>query len=232
VSQGTRTRPIVIAIDGPAASGKGTLAKRLAALYGLAHLDTGALYRGIAAAVLAAGANPADETAAVKAARALDPSKLDEARLRSDETGKAAGIVAAIPAVRAAILERQRSFAEHPPGGAPGAVLDGRDTGTVICPDATVKLYVTASLDVRARRRTLELEERGIAADEAAVRKDIAERDQRDMNRPVAPLKRAPDAHLLDTSTLDIEATVAAARAIIDRVLESGCGSGDGSRPL
>ncbi len=232
MSASARRRPIVIAIDGPAASGKGTLAKHLAALYGFAHLDTGALYRGIAAAVLAEGANPADETAAVKAARALNPSKLDEARLRSDETGKAAGIVAAIPAVRAAILERQRSFAEHPPGGAPGAVLDGRDTGTVICPDATVKLYVTASLDVRARRRTLELEERGIAANEAAVRADIAERDHRDMNRPVAPLKRAPDAHLLDTSTLDIEATVAAARAIIDRVLESGCGSGDGSRSL
>jgi cytidylate kinase len=232
VSAGSRTQPIVIAIDGPAASGKGTLAKRLAALYGFAHLDTGALYRGIAAAVLAEGADPGDETAAVKAARALALSKLDEARLRSDETGKAAGIVAAIPAVRAAILERQRSFAEHPPGGAPGAVLDGRDTGTVICPGATVKLYVTASLDVRARRRTLELWERGIAANEAAVRTDIAERDHRDMNRAVAPLKRAPDAHLLDTSTLDIEATVAAARAIIDRVLESRCGSGNGSRPL
>lgn len=220
MSEGSHAQPIVIAIDGPAASGKGTLAKRLATLYGFAHLDTGMLYRGIAAAVLAQGAEPADEAAAVKAARALDLSKLDEARLRSDETGRAAGIVAAIPAVRAAILERQQSFARHPPGGAPGAVLDGRDTGTVICPEAAVKLYVTASLDVRARRRTLELRERGIAADETAVRADIAERDHRDMNRTVAPLKPAPDAHLLDTSTLDIEATVAAARAIIDRVLE------------
>jgi CMP/dCMP kinase len=224
-------RPIVIAIDGPAASGKGTLAKRLAAIYGFAHLDTGALYRGIAAVVLAAGADPADETAAVDAARTLDLSALDEASLRSDETGRAAGIVAAIPAVRAAILDRQRSFAAHPPGGAPGAVLDGRDTGTVICPHATVKLYVTASLDVRAHRRTRELGARGIAAEEAAVHADMAERDQRDMNRAVAPLKRAPGAHLLDTSTLDIEATVAAARAIVDRVLQSGCGAGEGSRP-
>lgn len=224
-------RPIVIAIDGPAASGKGTLARRLAAIYGFAHLDTGSLYRGIAACVLAAGAAPQDVAAAVSAARTLDLSALDEARLRSDETGRAAGIVAAIPAVRAAILDRQRSFAAHPPGGTPGAVLDGRDIGTVICPDATVKLYVMASLDVRAHRRTLELRQRGIGADEAAVRADMAERDRRDENRAVAPLKRAPGAHLLDTSTLDIEATVAAARAIVDRVLQSGCGAGEGSRP-
>jgi cytidylate kinase len=231
VSKASSRQPIVIAIDGPAASGKGTLARRLAAIYGFAHLDTGALYRGIAAALLAQGADPADEAPAVKAARALDLSKLDERSLRSDETGKAAGIVAAIPAVRAAILDRQRSFASHPPGGEPGVVLDGRDTGTVICPDASVKLFVTASLDVRARRRALELRGRGIPVDEAVVRADIAERDQRDMSRAVAPLKRAADAHLLDTSTLDIEAAVAAARAIIDRVLQSGCGSASGSRP-
>lgn len=223
-------KPFVIAIDGPAASGKGTLAKRLAAHYGFAHLDSGSLYRAIAAAVLAEGGDPADAATALRAAQALDPSSLDEERLRGDEVGKAAGIVAVHPGVRAAILGFQRAFAANPPGGKPGAVIDGRDIGTVVCPDADVKLYVTASLDERTRRRTRELKERGLSAEASAVRADIAARDHRDMSRPVAPLKRAPDAHLLDTSTLDIEATVAAARAIIDQVLQSGCGSGKGSR--
>jgi cytidylate kinase len=209
----------VIAIDGPTASGKGTLARRLAAHYGYAYLDTGALYRAVGYRVLEAGQDPKDGAAAQKAAAALDPASIPDAELRSDRVGGAASIVAAIPAVREALLALQRGFAADPPGGAPGAVLDGRDIGTVICPDADVKLFVTANVTARAKRRTLELAARGLPADEARVLADLRARDQRDMTRAAAPLKPASDAHLLDTTGLDIEAAFAAARAIIDQQL-------------
>lgn len=212
-------RPPVIAIDGPAASGKGTLALRLARHYGFAHLDTGSLYRAAAFRLLEAGRPASDTTAAEEAARSLQLAAIPDAALRSDEVGRLAGVIAAIPAVRAALLAYQRDFAAHPPGNAPGAVLDGRDVGTVICPDAPVKLFVTASLAARAMRRYQELIARGFAPTLEAVTADLAERDRRDMSRPIAPLKPAADAHLLDTTDLAIEAAFAAACAIIDRVL-------------
>ncbi len=213
-------KPTIIAIDGLGAAGKGTLAKRIAKHYGFAHLDTGLLYRRVALAVLDAGHPAEDEAAALAAAEALDTRDLDDRRLRGDSVGNAASIVAAMPRIRSALLAYQQSFAARPPDGTPGVVLDGRDIGTVVCPNATVKLFVTASLAVRARRRQLELESQGRPAEEGAVRADMEMRDRRDMTRTVAPLKPAPDAYLLDTSTLDIEAAFAAARAIIDRVLQ------------
>jgi cytidylate kinase len=203
---------MIIAIDGPAASGKGTLGKRLAAHYGLRHLDTGLLYRAVAQAVRTAGHRLDDPIQAAPAAHALDPAAFDEAALKSQEAGEAASIVSAIPEVRAALLALQRNFAATPPG----AVLDGRDIGTVICPDADVKIYVTATPEVRARRRMLEMRSQGQAADEAAILADIHRRDQRDTARAVAPLKPAPDAHMLDTSTLAIEAVVGRAIAIVE----------------
>jgi CMP/dCMP kinase len=203
---------MIIAIDGPAASGKGTLGKRLAAHYGLRHLDTGLLYRAVAQAVRGAGHRLDDPVQAAAAALALDPAAFDEAALKSHEAGEAASIVSAIPEVRAALLALQRNFAATPPG----AVLDGRDIGTVICPDADVKIYVTASPEVRAKRRMLEMRSQGQAADEAAILADIRRRDQRDTARTVAPLKPAADAHILDTSALAIEAVVASAIAIVD----------------
>jgi cytidylate kinase len=211
--------PVVIAIDGPTASGKGTLAKKLAAHYGFAHLDTGALYRAVAYRVLSAGASLNDTAAAIAEAKQLDLSGLDDADLRSEAVGGGASIVAAIPEVRDALLAFQRRFATSPPGGTAGAVLDGRDIGTVICPDATVKLFVTARAEARARRRTLELTQRGQHANEPDILAYINARDLRDSTRPIAPLKPAPDAHLLDTTALDIEAAFAAARAIIDPLL-------------
>jgi cytidylate kinase len=211
--------PVVIAVDGPTASGKGTLARRLAAHYRYAYLDTGALYRAVAYRVLEAGADPTDHASALGAAIGLDPAAIPDAALRSDRVGGAASQVAAIPALREALLAFQRRFATDPPGGAPGAVLDGRDIGTVICPDAAVKLYVTADVEVRARRRALELRGRGLPAEEAQVLADLKARDHRDMTRAAAPLKPAEDAHLLDTTGLDIEAAFAAARAIIDKKL-------------
>jgi cytidylate kinase len=204
----------VIAIDGPAASGKGTIARRVAAELGFAHLDTGTLYRVVGLAVLKRGGDPADERAAVAAVQALDLSLLEDRELRSHETGVAASKVAAIPAVRAALLAYQRNFADHPPGGK-GAVLDGRDIGTVICPGATVKLFVTATAEVRARRRFLELQAQGTPKPEDEVLADIRSRDARDTRRPVAPLKQAADAHLLDTTHLDIEAAVARALDLV-----------------
>jgi cytidylate kinase len=205
---------MIIAIDGPAASGKGTLAKRLAAHYGFRHLDTGAIYRAVAYALISRGADLADEAAAVSAARGLDPQTFDNPALKSHQVGTAASVVSAYPEVREVLLNFQRQFAAHPPG----AVLDGRDIGTVICPNADVKIFVVADPEVRARRRTLEAQARGEAADEAAVLADILARDERDRNRAVAPLKPAEDAYLLDNSHLDIEGGVRAAIDIIEAV--------------
>ena len=212
---------MIIALDGPAASGKGTLGKRLAAHYGLRHLDTGLLYRAVAKAVIDAGQQPVDETAALAAALTLDPAQFDEAALKAQGIGEAASVVSAMPQVRAALLAFQREFAAAPPG----AVLDGRDIGTVICPDADVKIFVTAAPDVRARRRAAEFAGSGRPVDEAAVLADIKARDDRDMNRAAAPLKQAPDAHLLDTSEMDISTVI---RAAIDIVEATRAGRGRG----
>ncbi len=205
---------MIIAIDGPAASGKGTLARRIAAHYGLHHLDTGLLYRAVAKVVLDAG-YPADNVArAAAAALALDPEKFDENALKEHAVSEASSVVAAIPQVRKALLDYQRAFAARPPG----AVLDGRDIGTVIAPGADVKLFVTASPQIRAARRVAELKARGVAADERDVLADLLRRDERDSARAAAPLKPAPDAHLLDTTHLDIDAAFRAAVAIIEAV--------------
>jgi len=210
---------MIIAIDGPAASGKGTLGKRLAAHYGLRHLDTGLLYRAVAKSVLDAGCRPDDAAAAVAAAQALDPAGFDDAALKTPAVGEAASIVSAIAAVRTALLAFQRDFAAKPPG----AVLDGRDIGTVICPDAPVKIFVTATPEVRARRRAAEYRGQGKNIDEASVLADILKRDERDQNRAAAPLRQAPDAHLLDTTHLDIDAAI---RAAIDIVEATRAGRG------
>src|ERR1700754_4778489 len=205
---------MIIAIDGPAASGKGTLGKRLAAHFRLRHLDTGLLYRAVAKAVLDAGEPLGDVACAARAARALDPSAFEEKALKSHQVGEAASVVSAIPQVRAALLDFQRDFGRTPPG----AVLDGRDIGTVIFPDADIKIFVTAAPEVRARRRALELQAAGLPAREADVLADILRRDERDSARAAAPLKRAPDAHLLDTTHLDIDAAFRAAIDIVEAV--------------
>ena len=197
---------MIIAIDGPAGAGKGTLARRLAAHFRLAYLDTGLLYRAVGHAVLAAGALPEDPGRATCAAEALDPAALDDPALRGEDTAAAASKVSAIPTVRVALLAFQRRFAETPPGGAQGAVLDGRDVGTVVCPDADVKFFLTATPEVRAERRVKELRERGLEAIYARVLRDMNERDARDRARAVAPLTPAQDALVLDTSTLDADA--------------------------
>jgi cytidylate kinase len=207
--------PMIIAIDGPAAAGKGTLARALAGHFGYAYLDTGSLYRAVGISVLRAGGEPADEAAAFAAAEALDTALLQDPALRSEAAGEAASVVAAMPRVRGKLLEFQRNFAANPPGGAPGAVIDGRDIGSVVCPDAQVKIFVTASARVRARRRTDELLTRGEAADFDAIMADIEARDARDQARPISPLVQAADALLLDTSNLDIEG---AFRAALDSV--------------
>jgi cytidylate kinase len=203
---------MIIAIDGPAASGKGTLGKRLAAHYGLRHLDTGLIYRAVAMALLDAGHPLDDRTRAVAAATKLDPAQFDEIRLKSPAAGEAASQVSAIPEVRAVLLEFQRQFGGTPPG----AVLDGRDIGTVIFPGADVKIFVTATPEVRAGRRALELQAAGHPIDESEVLADIRRRDERDAGRAVAPLKRAADAHLLDTTHLDIDAAFRAAVDIVE----------------
>jgi cytidylate kinase len=205
---------MIIAIDGPAASGKGTLGKRLAHHYGFRHLDTGVIYRAVAQALLESGAALTDEVAAVAAAMELDPEKFGNPVLKTQTVGDAASVVSAIPKVREVLLNFQRQFAADPPG----AVLDGRDIGTVICPDADVKIFVVADPKVRAHRRTLEARSRGEAADEALVLADILKRDERDKNRAAAPLRQAADAHVLDNSNLDIEGGVRAAIAIIEKV--------------
>ncbi|MGX1197917.1 (d)CMP kinase [Parvibaculum sp. MBR-TMA-1.3b-4.2] len=207
---------MILAIDGPAASGKGTLARLLARHYGLAYLDTGSLYRAVGQTLLAAGRDPHDEKAALEAAQTLDTGHIDEKAIRTAEAGNAASIVAAMPPVRAAILDFQRNFAKNPPNGENGAVLDGRDIGTVVCPDADVKLFITASPEVRAHRRWLELNNSGSDIAEAQVLADVRERDRRDAERPTSPMRPADDAHLLDTSNLSIETAFDAAVAIID----------------
>lgn len=205
---------MIIAIDGPAASGKGTLGKRLAGHYGLRHLDTGLIYRAVAKAVLDAGEPLGDVACAGRAARALDPSRFDEKALKSHQVGEAASVVSAIPEVRAALLDFQRDFGRTPPG----AVLDGRDIGTVIFPGADIKIFVTATAEVRARRRALELQAAGVPVTEADVLADIRRRDERDIGRAAAPLKRAQDAHLLDTTHLAIDAAFRAAIDIVEAV--------------
>jgi cytidylate kinase len=205
---------MIIAIDGPAGSGKGTLGKRLAARYGLRHLDTGLIYRAVAKA-LVDGGDPLDDVArAVAAARALDPSGFDEKVLKSHAIGEAASIVSALPALRAALVAFQRDFGRAPPG----AVLDGRDIGTVIFPDADVKIYVDATPEVRASRRAAEIAAVGGTVGEAEVLADIRRRDERDTKRAAAPLRPAPDAHLLDTTHLDIDAAFRAAVDIVEAV--------------
>lgn len=196
---------MIIAVDGPAAAGKGTLARGLARHFGYRFLDTGSLYRMAARALLDGGHQPEDRAAAIAAARTLDPKRYAEADLRSEAVAAAASIVAAIPEVRAALLGFQRDFAKVPPG----AVLDGRDIGTVVCPDADVKFFITASPEIRARRRSLELAEQGTPAPYQQVLADIHARDARDRSRPTAPLVPAPEAHVIDTSDMTIEKAVA-----------------------
>ena len=205
---------MIIAIDGPAASGKGTLGKRLAAHYGLRHLDTGLIYRAVAKSLLDAGHSPGNRARALAAAEALDPNRFDEAALKSQAVGEAASQVSAIAEVRRALLAFQRGFGRTPPG----AVLDGRDIGTVIFPDADVKIFVTATPQVRARRRAVELQAAGGMVNEPEVLADILRRDERDTSRAAAPLKPAPDAHLLDTTHLDVEAAFRAAIDIVEAV--------------
>ena len=208
-------RPLIIAIDGPAASGKGTLARRLAAHFGLRHLDTGLTYRAVAAALMRSGSGLTDGVAAQAAAATLDFSALDRKRLSAHGIGEAASKIAVLPALRRQLVEKQRAFAATPPG----AVLDGRDIGTVVCPDAAAKLFVTASPEVRARRRAAEMRQRGAAVDEAAVLADLHRRDERDASRADSPLKPAADAHLLDTSEMTIEAAFRAAVDVVDRAV-------------
>jgi len=211
VSNGrTPTPPLIIAIDGPAAAGKGTLARRLAARLGLPYLDTGLLYRAVGRRVLDAGGDPAERADAEAAASALTTADLDRADLRGPEADAASAAVAAIPAVRAALLAFQRGFASER-----GAVLDGRDIGTIIFPDARVKLFVTASLEARARRRWLELRAKGAPAELATVEADMRARDALDAARAAAPLRPASDAVLLDTTELDAETVF---RAAMDEV--------------
>ena len=208
----TRPKTRIIAVDGPAGAGKGTVARRLAAHLGFAYLDTGLLYRAVGMKVLAQGGDPSHPEQAAAAARALTPVDLEGAGLRSDEAAVAASQVAAIPDVRAALLAFQRAFAASPGEDAAGAVLDGRDIGTVVCPDADIKVFLTASLEVRAARRLQELRQRGLTAIHGEVLRDMQERDRRDATRAVAPLAAAKDAFVIDTSDLDRD-------AVFDRVL-------------
>jgi cytidylate kinase len=218
---------VVIAIDGTSACGKGTLARRLARHYGFAHLDSGALYRLVALGVLDAGGDPSSVEDAVRSARIIDPAGGTDIRLRAVAVGEAASCVAAMPEVRSAILKFQRDFAAYPPGGAPGAVIDGRDIGTVICPEATAKLFLNARPGVRALRRWLELKaqpqglyDAAAPADVEEVEQELLARDERDRSRKTAPLRQAEDAVLLDTSDLDIETTFAKALDLVNEKIE------------
>lgn len=207
---------MIVAIDGPAAAGKGTLARRLAAALGLAYLDTGLLYRAVAAVALERGCDTSDPAAASAVARGLEPKDLSRPDLRSEAVTAAASRVAAIAEVREALLAFQRGFAAAPPNGKPGAVLDGRDIGTVVCPAAAAKLFVTASLEARAERRHKELLERGETSIYARVLEEMRARDARDSERAAAPLKAADDAVLLDTTEMTLDAAFEAAMAVIE----------------
>ncbi|MBM3502391.1 MAG: (d)CMP kinase [Alphaproteobacteria bacterium] len=213
---------MIIAIDGPAAAGKGTLARRLADHFGLAHLDTGALYRAVALLMLRAGDRPNDPAAALAAAKRVGEINAGDPALRDETTGAAASTVSTYPPVREALLDYQRQFAAYPPGGRSGAVIEGRDIGTVVCPDADHKIFVDASPEVRARRRLDELRQRGEAADYATVLGELKERDHRDRTRTISPLVPAADAYLLDTTELDIDSAFAAAVAFISRRSRNG----------
>ena len=203
----------MIAVDGPSAAGKGTLARRLAAHFGLRYLDSGSLYRAVAARLLRDGGDPADEVSAAAVARALTDVDLEAPELRDEAVGQAASVVAPIVAVRVALLDYQRRFARTPPG----AVIDGRDIGTVVCPDATHKLFVTASAEVRVERRYRELRDRGAGGDREAVGREMAARDARDRERAVEPLRPAGDAIVLNTTALDADAAFEAALAALSR---------------
>ncbi|MGN8172397.1 (d)CMP kinase [Agrobacterium cavarae] len=206
----------IIAIDGPAAAGKGTLSRKIAEVYGFHHLDTGLTYRATAKALLDAGKPLDDEAIAEETALHLDLAGLDRSVLSRHEVGEAASKIAVMPAVRRALVTAQRAFSTREPG----TVLDGRDIGTVVCPEAPVKLYVTASPEIRARRRYDEIVAGGGTADYEAIFADVKKRDERDMGRSDSPLKPAEDAHLLDTSEMSIEAAFQAAKAIIDAALK------------
>ena len=210
------TPHIVVAVDGPAAAGKGTLSRKLAEHYSLQHLDTGLTYRATAKALMDRGLPLDDEAVAAATARALDLSGLDRSVLSAHEIGEAASKVAVMPDVRQALVQAQREFAKAPSG----AVLDGRDIGTVVCPEATIKFYVTASPAVRAKRRFDEITGNGGSADLAAITADIEKRDARDTGRADSPLRPAADAHLLDTTEMGIEAAFEAARRLVDAALE------------
>ncbi|CDZ39977.1 Cytidylate kinase [Neorhizobium galegae bv. officinalis] len=212
----TSNPAIVIAIDGPAAAGKGTLSRLIADAYGFHHLDTGLTYRATAKALLDAGLPLDNEEVAGKMAREVELAGLDRDILSAHAIGEAASKIAVMPSVRRALVEAQRAFSQR----RPGTVLDGRDIGTVVCPDAPVKLYVTASADVRARRRYDEIVGKGGEADYGAIFADVKKRDERDMGRADSPLKPADDAHLLDTSEMSIEAAFRAAKTIIDAALK------------
>ena len=213
-------RPFVVTIDGPAASGKGTLARRLADRFGFAHLDTGALYRATALRVLDQAEDPSDPAIAEAAARQVDMQMLSDPRLRKPAVSAAASIVAAIPAVRSILLGLQRQFAAHPPAPAKGAVLDGRDTGSVVCRSADAKIFLTANAAARARRRLAELRQQGATAIYENVLQDMKERDARDSERPTAPLIAAPDAIVIETSTLDADAVFERACDLIECTLK------------
>jgi cytidylate kinase len=211
----TARRGFVVTVDGPSAAGKGTLARRLAAHFGFEFLDTGSLYRGVGLSVLRQNLDPADEISATAAAKALRPAILGDPALRSEETSAAASKVAAIPSVRAAILNWQRDFARDAARDSGGAVLDGRDIGTVVCPDAGAKLFITASLEARAARRVKELQARGETAIYARVLQDMQERDARDQGRSISPTKPATDALIIDTSDLTADQVFDRALAFI-----------------
>lgn len=210
-------KAFIIAIDGPAASGKGTLARNLAVHYGFHHLDTGLTYRAVAKALLDRGLPLDDEVDAAEVALHLDLKGLDRRILSAHEIGEAASKVAVMPTVRAALVEAQRKFALTPPG----IVMDGRDIGTVVCPDAPVKLYITASLEVRAERRYNEMRAKNANAAYSEVLADLKRRDERDMNREASPLMPAHDAHLIDTSKMGIEAAFLEAKTLIDAALRN-----------